>query len=105
MSNLIQTPYGPKTPEHICKALDALELQPDLLKALEKERHVANEWADVATSAHQWLKNIEERPTPNTVPEAIENTKAGIAHCMEVQADAAKGREEVVGKIQHRFLR
>lgn len=105
MSNMIQTPFGPKSPEHICKALEALELQPDLLAALEKTRHAGNEWADVATSAHQWIKNIQNAKTSDTIPQALENTKDGIAHCMEVQAAATKVREEVVGKIQHRCQR
>lgn len=39
--------------------------------------HISNEWADVATSALVWLKNIADGiSTPET---AIENTKLGIA--------------------------
>ena len=33
--NMIQTPYGPKTPELLCKAMDALVVQPNLIKALK----------------------------------------------------------------------
>ncbi len=34
MSNFIPTPYGPKTPELLCRAMDALERESELLKAL-----------------------------------------------------------------------
>jgi hypothetical protein len=33
---LIETPYGYKTPDLLCKAMDAYAVQPDLLAALEK---------------------------------------------------------------------
>jgi len=36
MKNLIQTPYGKKTPELLCRAMDALEREPDLLAVLER---------------------------------------------------------------------
>ena len=32
--DIIQTPYGPKTPELLCKAMDALVIQPDIIEAL-----------------------------------------------------------------------
>lgn len=35
MKTLIQTPYGKKTPELLCCAMDALEREPELLSALE----------------------------------------------------------------------
>jgi hypothetical protein len=35
MKNLIQTPYGNKTPELLCRAMDALEREPELMAALE----------------------------------------------------------------------
>lgn len=31
----IDTPYGKKTPELLCRAMDALEVQPELLEVLE----------------------------------------------------------------------
>jgi hypothetical protein len=34
MKNLIQTPYGNKTPELLCRAMDALEREPELLDSL-----------------------------------------------------------------------
>lgn len=34
MPKLIETPYGRKTPELLCKAMDALVVQPELVKAL-----------------------------------------------------------------------
>ncbi len=35
MENLIQTPYGKKKPETLCRAMDALERERDLLDALQ----------------------------------------------------------------------
>lgn len=34
MKNLIQTPYGKKSPELLCRAMDALEREHELLAAL-----------------------------------------------------------------------
>lgn len=53
---------------------------------VERWKHVANEWADVATSALCWLRNISEGISE--VQKAIENTEEGIAHCRDVQAQA-----------------
>jgi hypothetical protein len=36
MKNLIQTPYGKKTPELLCRAMDALEREHELLSVLER---------------------------------------------------------------------
>lgn len=45
--------------------------------AVRNWEHISNEWADVATSALVWLKNIADGiSTPET---AIENTELGIA--------------------------
>ncbi len=33
--NTTQTPYGKKTPELLCRAMDALEREPELMAALE----------------------------------------------------------------------
>lgn len=41
--------------------------------------HISNEWADVATSALVWLKNIADGIS--TPDRAIENVEIGIAHC------------------------
>lgn len=35
MSKLIETPYGRKTPELLCKAMDAYVLQPRLIQMIE----------------------------------------------------------------------
>lgn len=50
-------------------------------------RHVANEWADSATSGLQWLRNI--RDGISTQAEAMRNMIDSIAHCMEVQEAAS----------------
>ena len=47
-------------------------------------RHEANEWADVATSALVWLRNIGDGIS--TPRQAIENIETGIAHCREVHS-------------------
>jgi len=52
----------------------------------EEWRHAANEWADVATSGLQWLRNIEEGVTTD-IKGARENTEAGCQHAMAL-ADA-----------------
>lgn len=36
MSKLIETPYGRKTPELLCKAMDAHVMLPDILYALKQ---------------------------------------------------------------------
>lgn len=36
MSKLIETPYGRKTPELLCSAMDAFELQPRLIDMISK---------------------------------------------------------------------
>lgn len=33
--DLIETPYGRKTPELLCKAMDALAMQPEMIEALK----------------------------------------------------------------------
>ncbi|URI08786.1 hypothetical protein MW290_24730 [Aquincola tertiaricarbonis] len=49
---------------------------------LERMRHIANEWADMATNGPQWLKNI--RDGISTVPEALEALEKDYAHCRAV---------------------
>ncbi len=49
---------------------------------LERQRHIANEWADMATSALQWLRNIVDGIS--TPVEALENTEGALKHCRKV---------------------
>lgn len=80
-----------------------LKNQCDLHAALQAERvpkvwkpdmaHLANEWADVATSGICWLRNIKDGIS--TVDEAIENTAEGIEHCRAVSKAV---RESVQGE-------
>jgi hypothetical protein len=39
----IQTPYGKKTPELLCKAMDAFEREPELIDALREAKCVLYE--------------------------------------------------------------
>jgi hypothetical protein len=49
-------------------------------------RHVANEWADMATSGLQWLRNIKDGIS--TVDDALENMNACLEHCVSVREAA-----------------
>lgn len=53
----------------------------------ENVRHALNEWADAATSALQWLRNIGDGTTTDHQA-AIENTLSGIQHAQKVTAAA-----------------
>lgn len=44
MSAHIQTPYGPKTPELLCKAMDAYEREPELLAALDAAESILSSY-------------------------------------------------------------
>jgi len=46
-------------------------------------QHVANEWADVATSALQWLRNVVDGTTHGEA--AITNTENCIEQCLRLQ--------------------
>lgn len=52
----------------------------------ENVRHALNEWADAATSALQWLRNIADGTTTDH-QEAIENTLSGIQHAKQITAN------------------
>jgi hypothetical protein len=49
---------------------------------LERMRHIANEWADMATNGMQWLRNI--RDGISTVEDAIANMDDNYKHCRKV---------------------
>lgn len=51
---------------------------------VERARHSANEWADMATSGIQWLRNV--RDGMSSVEAALENMDECLAHCQEVAA-------------------
>ena len=64
-----------------------LEAKVERLEAeLKAEKHVTNEWADCASNAHQWVKNIAEGISDPKA--ALENLKGNLAHCMEVAQQA-----------------
>lgn len=48
----------------------------------ERMRHIANEWADMATNGLQWLRNIKDGIS--TSADALENMEACMAHCRQV---------------------
>ena len=48
--------------------------------------HVANEWADMATCAIQWIRNIKNGVS--TPEAALENLMSNLTHCQEVQSCA-----------------
>jgi hypothetical protein len=45
-------------------------------------RHVANEWADMATNGLEWLRNVHDGVS--SVEDALENMEACMQHCREV---------------------
>lgn len=69
----------------LCKAARAA-----LASAPADERaalhHVANEWADMATCAIQWIRNIKNGVS--TPEAALENLMSNLTHCQEVQSCA-----------------
>lgn len=57
MSKLIETPYGRKTPELLCKAMDAYELQPKLIEMMERlEEHL-----DYCGWGDSWERECSEK--------------------------------------------
>lgn len=52
-------------------------------------RHVANEWADMATSGLHWLRNI--RDGISTVEDALKNMEENLAHCRSLLSETEKG--------------
>ncbi|WP_293385600.1 hypothetical protein, partial [Phenylobacterium sp. SCN 70-31] len=65
--------------------LDALRAENERLK------HIANEWADTATSGLQWLRNI--RDGISTVEDALSNMDACLEHCQETARQSLGGRD------------
>jgi hypothetical protein len=62
----------------------------DLVKRLREAGkamdHAANEWADTASNAFQWIKNI--RDGISTPPSALANLEECFAHCRSVWSTA-----------------
>jgi hypothetical protein len=50
-------------------------------------QHCANEWADMATSGLQWLKNV--RDGISTADDAIANMELMLEHCNDVTMQAS----------------
>lgn len=46
---------------------------------LERMRHIANEWADMATNGLQWIRNIADGTSLPAV--ALENMESNLKHC------------------------
>ncbi len=73
---------------------------------IAETQHLANEWADCATSGLQWLRNI--RDGISTPTDAIENMLICIEHCQEVGSalsTTGAGTTEVIDECSasHRF--
>ena len=68
------------------------EWRPLYIRPAPKEsaswRHSANEWADTAINAAQWIKNI--RDGISTPEQALDNLEVCIVHCQEVGRAAAQ---------------
>ena len=60
---------------------------------IERWKHVANEWADVATNGYQWLLNIQDGTSK--VDDAIENMKDGLQHCRDTYDKTAAEQAKV----------
>lgn len=59
-------------------------------QALERMRHVANEWADMAANGLQWIRNIKDGISKPD--DALANMLTNLRHCREVN-DAAPAHE------------
>lgn len=74
----------------LCRLADALldsrVKAPSLVAAGESWRHVANEWADMATNGLQWVRNLKEGG--GNVDEALASLERCLRHCEAVQAAA-----------------
>ncbi|WP_157733213.1 TFIIB-type zinc ribbon-containing protein [Bosea sp. AS-1] len=64
--------------------IDSIAAAPAPASGVDAVKHEANEWADLASTGFQWLKNI--RDGISTVDDAITNMEEGFKHCREVQA-------------------
>ena len=77
------------------RRISALQAERDELAAqVEAMRHVANEWADMATSGMAWLKNIHDGVS--STQDAIDNARQGIAHCREVGVAATESAAAIL---------
>lgn len=61
-------------------------------------KHVANEWADMATNGIQWLRNIEAGVS--TVDVALEAMAVDHAHCLVVATEAFNAEREPAKQAQ-----
>ncbi|OAE72572.1 hypothetical protein A7J71_11170 [Achromobacter insolitus] len=83
--------------DHILAVVDALsKLRAPVADERQALEHVANEWADMATSAIQWMRNIKDGiSTPDA---ALESLMSNLTHCREVQSCAGvRASAPVVG--------
>ncbi len=60
----------------------ALQAEPMQSWQLERMRHIANEWADMATNGLQWLRNIVDGTSEPA--EALSNMRRCLEHCRAV---------------------
>ena len=58
----INTPYGKKTPELLCKAMDALVLQDEVLRVLELVKNTSDyQWVTGGNNVHFEVEYIINR--------------------------------------------
>jgi len=60
------------------------------VEAAKRWSHVADEWADMAASGMDWLRNI--RDGISTPGEALADMNESLAHCRAVAREAAEAR-------------
>lgn len=80
------------------KALATLEAQVAEARGMDAQawadfealRHSANEWADMATSGLQWLRNIVDGISDSK--QALANLESNLKHCRAVNDDPAAQR-------------
>ena len=63
---------------------------------IERWKHVANEWADMATNGYQWLLNIQDGTSK--VDDAIANMKECMQHCRETYDKAFAAQQQAEPK-------
>lgn len=81
----VAAPVAPAEPTHLRRAdgtLSGMFIEKPPESALERMRHIANEWADMATSCHQWLRNIVDGIS--TPADALANSTLMLQHCRNV---------------------
>lgn len=76
-----------------------------LREALSDMDHAANEWADCASNAYQWIKNI--RDSTSTPAEALTNLDECFIHCRSVWSTARTALETTKPGFQptHRHVK